>query len=86
MVTASVAFKAGNTASDGRVVLGHVAPVPWHSKKASDALSGATLNSQDALRKVGRAAADGASPLSKNGYKVAQIRVAVVRAIQAATA
>ena len=86
MVTASVAFKAGNTASDGRVVLGHVAPVPWHSKKASDALNGAALNSQDALQKVGQAAAEGASPLSKNGYKVAQIRVAVVRAIQAATA
>ena len=86
MVTASVAFKAGNTASDGRVVLGHVAPVPWHSKKASDALNGTTLNSEDALRKVGQAAADGASPLSNNGYKVAQIRVAVVRAIRAATA
>lgn len=84
MVTASVAFKAGNTASDGRVVLGHVAPVPWHSKKASDALNGTALNSDDAVRKVGHAAADGARPLSKNGYKVTQIKVAVVRAIQAA--
>jgi len=77
MVTASVAFKGG----DASVVLGHVAPVPWHSAKASKA-----LGAGDSADAVAMAAVDGATPLSRNGYKVQQAKVAVKRAIAAANA
>jgi len=85
-VTASVAFqiKAG-TVSDARVVLGHVAPVPWHSAGASKALNGAKVDAASAA-KCGEAAAQGAKPLSKNAYKVQLVKAAVKRAVLAAAA
>ncbi len=83
-VTATVAFqlKAG-TATDARVVLGHVAPVPWHSVGASKALHGAKVDAESAA-KCGEAAVQGAIPLSKNGYKVQLVKAAVKRAVLAA--
>ncbi len=98
MVAASVAFKYGGsersrTASDARVVLGHVAPVPWYSEKASKALSGKEVQSarlgffgvnDEVVDAAAAAAVDGAKPLSRNGYKVQQTKVAVRRAIVAA--
>lgn len=87
MVTATVAFADdGGKASDARVVLGHVAPVPYPSKKAAQALNGADPSAAETLKKVGAAAAEGATPLSQNGYKVHQVKVAVRRAITAALA
>lgn len=85
MVAAAVAFKEdGGTISDASVVLGHVAPTPWVAAKAADALNGKSLD--DATKKAaGDAAADGASPLSQNGYKIQQVKVAVRRAIDAAS-
>ncbi|PYJ97631.1 MAG: molybdopterin dehydrogenase [Verrucomicrobia bacterium] len=85
-VTATVAFqiKTG-TASDARVVLGHVAPVPWHSAAASKVLSGANVDAASAA-KCGEAAAQGAKPLSKNGYKIQLVKAAVKRAVLAAAA
>ena len=79
-VTATVAFqlKTG-TASEARVVLGHVAPVPWHSPGASKALNGAKVDAESAA-KCGQAAAQGAKPLSKNGYKIQLVKAAVKRA------
>ena len=82
MVAASVAFKhSGSTVSDARVVLGHVAPVPWYSEKASKALTG---TSDEVVTAAASAAVEGATPLSRNGYKVQQAKVAVRRAIAAA--
>ena len=85
-VTATVAFqiKTG-TASDARVVLGHVAPVPWHSAGASKGLNGAKVDAASAA-KCGEAAAQGAKPLSKNGYKIQLVKAAVKRAVLAAAA
>ena len=74
----------GGKISDASVVLGHVAPTPWVASKAASALNGKSLN--DATKKAaGEAAADGATPLSDNGYKVQQVKVAVRRAIDAAS-
>jgi len=86
MVAASVAFKSGSggTVSDARVVLGHVAPVPWYCEKASKELSGSSGTNDGALDAVAAAAVEGATPLSRNGYKVQQAKVAVRRAIAAA--
>jgi len=85
-VTASVAFesKAG-VASGARVVLGHVAPVPWMASAAGKALNGARADEAAGV-KCGDAAAQGAKPLSKNGYKVQLVKVAVKRAVLAAAA
>jgi xanthine dehydrogenase YagS FAD-binding subunit len=85
MVVASVAYKAGSSVSDACVVLGHVAPVPWYSSAASAALNGKGVSEASAVT-AGQAAARGATPLSKNGYKVQQVKVAVKRAILAANA
>ena len=85
-VTATVAFqiKTG-TASDACVVLGHVAPVPWHSTGASKALNGAKVDAASAA-KCGEAATQGAKTLSKNGYKIQLVKAAVKRAVLAAAA
>ena len=74
----------GGMASDARVVLGHVAPVPWASTSGARALSGKV----EAILagKCGDAAASGAKPLSGNAYKVQLVKAAVKRAVLAAVA
>jgi len=63
-----------------RVVLGHVAPVPWPSPEAEQALVGKTFMAEVA-DEAGKAAVSKATPLSKNAYKVQLARVAVKRAL-----
>jgi xanthine dehydrogenase YagS FAD-binding subunit len=84
LATASVALKmSGSTVQSARVVLGHVAPVPWVSAEAAAALAGKTLGEATA-QAAGDAAVKSAKPLSGNGYKVQLARVAVKRAVLAA--
>ncbi|MBI2432217.1 MAG: hypothetical protein HYV26_05045 [Candidatus Hydrogenedentes bacterium] len=79
-VTAAVAYRdSGGAAADARVVLGHVAPVPWRVDAAGEALSGAAI-SADTAAKAGEAATVGATPLSRNAYKAALVKTAVKRA------
>jgi len=61
-------------------VLGHVAPVPWPSPDAEQALAGKPVNAGVA-GDAGKAALSKATPLSRNGYKVQLARVAVKRAV-----
>lgn len=70
----------GGNVSGARVVLGHVAPVPWPSPEAEQALAGKPVNAGVA-GDAGKAALSKATPLSKNGYKVQLARVAVKRAV-----
>jgi xanthine dehydrogenase YagS FAD-binding subunit len=78
---ASVAlWMDGNTVKRANIVLGAVAPVPWHSEEAAHALVGKSINEQTADA-AGQAAVSIASPLSRNAYKVQLTRVAVKRAI-----
>lgn len=80
-VTASVAFRMEDqTARDARVVLGHVAPVPWSAREAEGALESGRLHAGLAAR-CGAAAATGAQPLRQNAYKVQMVGAAVQRAI-----
>ncbi|MGH9782199.1 MAG: hypothetical protein ACRD33_10315, partial [Candidatus Acidiferrales bacterium] len=51
--------------------------------EASKWLEGKTINEENAA-KAGDAAAHGATPLSRNGYKVQLVRVSVKRALLAA--
>jgi xanthine dehydrogenase YagS FAD-binding subunit len=82
--TAAVAFRSqGGSASDGRVVLGHVAPIPWVAASAGQSINGVRIDESFATR-CGQAAAQGAKPLSRNGYKVQLVNTAVKRALLAA--
>jgi xanthine dehydrogenase YagS FAD-binding subunit len=81
LVQASVAFKVdGGKASSVQMVLGHVAPTPYVADKAAKALDGKAVNEETAAA-AGKTAAEGAKPLSQNGYKTKLVEVAVKRAI-----
>jgi xanthine dehydrogenase YagS FAD-binding subunit len=81
LATASVAVKMNGTrVSTARIVLGHVAPTPWDAADAGKMLAGKAITPEVA-EAAGKAAVEGASPLSQNGYKVQLTRVAVKRAL-----
>ncbi len=82
LAAASVALKmdAGKKVQEARVVLGHVAPVPWLSDEAGKFLVGKTID-EDVAAEAGKIAVANAKPLSNNAYKVQLARVAVKRAI-----
>jgi len=81
LATASVALRMkGSTAASASIVLGHVAPAPWRAAAAEKALVGQSLT-PDVAEEVGKAAGEGATPLSGNAYKVQLVRVAVKRAL-----
>lgn len=81
LATASVVLNmAGDSVSSARIVLGHVAPTPWVASGAQTALAGKNV-SQAVASEVGKAAVEGATPLSQNSYKVQLARVAVKRAL-----
>jgi len=84
LVTASVALTMKGTAvASARVVLGHVAPTPWRATEAEKILAGKGLSAA-VIQKAAEAAVTGATPLSRNAYKVQLVRAAVRRALEAA--
>jgi xanthine dehydrogenase YagS FAD-binding subunit len=83
---ASVALEMdGNTVKSARIVLGHVAPTPWISHEAADALVGKPVNNDTAMAAANAAVAK-AKPLSRNKYKITLTKVAVKRAVLNAAA
>lgn len=81
LVAAAVAMEMqGDQVSSAKVVLGHVAPVPWNSQEAAAALQGKTV-SPAVADEAGRAAVQQAKALSRNKHKIQLARVAVKRAI-----
>jgi xanthine dehydrogenase YagS FAD-binding subunit len=70
----------GGFVREARVVLGHVAPVPWVAAQAAASLVGLSLNEETAAA-AGEAALASATPLANNGYKVQMARTAVKRAL-----
>lgn len=87
LVQAAVAFKLdGGKATNVSVVLGHVAPTPHVAAAAAKALEGKSITEETAAA-AGKAATEGAKPLSGNAYKLKLVEVAVKRAaLQAAGA
>jgi xanthine dehydrogenase YagS FAD-binding subunit len=84
LATASVVLRMkSTTVAAARVVLGHVAPVPWVAKEAEAMLAGKTITEKVAAE-AGECAVAGATPLSQNAYKVQLARTAVKRALMAA--
>ncbi|HZL88484.1 MAG TPA: FAD binding domain-containing protein [Pirellulaceae bacterium] len=76
---AAIRFDGGFVA-DAKIVLGQVAPTPWISHEAADAIIGHSLNEETADA-AGQAAVAAARPLSMNGYKVQLAKTAVKRAL-----
>jgi xanthine dehydrogenase YagS FAD-binding subunit len=62
-----------------RVVLGHVATIPWRATKAEEALAGQPVG--EAAEAAGEAAVDGAEPMTQNAYKVDLVRTLVRRVV-----
>jgi xanthine dehydrogenase YagS FAD-binding subunit len=84
LTAAAVALTmTGNNVGTARIVLGHVAPIPWVATQAEQALAGKAV-SEEVAEQVAKAAVAGATPLSQNGYKVQLAKVAVKRALLAA--
>jgi xanthine dehydrogenase YagS FAD-binding subunit len=84
LATAAVAVRMnGNVVQSARVVLGHVAPIPWISKEAEAALTGKPLNEQTA-EDAGAAAVRNAKSVGQNGHKIQCAKVAVKRALMKA--
>ena len=71
---------SGSTVQSARVVMGAVAPTPWRSQAAEQALAGKTITAETAAA-AAEAALRGASPLSQNAYKIQVAKTAVERAI-----
>ena len=83
LVSVAAALKLeGGAIREARVVLGAVAPIPWRSKKAEEALVGKTLD-EAAATAAARGAIVGAAPLSDNGYKVGLVQTLVRRTLLA---
>jgi len=81
LAAASVALDIeGGKVRSARVVMGHVAPIPWVSEEAASVLVGSEV-SEELAATAGDAAVAGATPLSENGYKVQLARTAVKRAV-----
>ena len=81
LAVAGVALKMrGSNVQSARIVMGYVAPVPWPSPEAEQALAGQPIN-KDTVQRAVEAALTNAKPLSHNAYKVQLARVALKRAI-----
>jgi xanthine dehydrogenase YagS FAD-binding subunit len=81
LATASVALLGhGSNVQEARIVLGHVAPIPWRAAEAEQAVAGKPVNEQTA-EAAAKAAVAGAKSLGRNSYKIQLTQVAVKRAL-----
>ena len=84
LATAAVSLRMnGSTVQSASIVMGAVAPVPWVSHEAAQAIVGKSIDEGTASA-AGEAAVSKARPLSHNDYKVKLAAVAVKRALLAA--
>jgi xanthine dehydrogenase YagS FAD-binding subunit len=72
-----------DTVSAAKIFVYGVAPIPWRSAAAEKAITGKRVSIETASL-AGEAAAEGAAPLSMNGYKVPLTKTVVKRALLAA--
>lgn len=73
----------GEIVTKARIVLGWVAPTPRRARSSEQALIGRRIDEASAAE-AARAAVEGATPLSKNEYKVQVLETVVRRTILAA--
>jgi xanthine dehydrogenase YagS FAD-binding subunit len=82
---AAVLTMDGRTVRRASIVMGWVAPTPRRASESERVIVGQPLT-EDLARRAARAAVAGATPLSKNGYKVPVLEAVVRRTILAAAA
>jgi xanthine dehydrogenase YagS FAD-binding subunit len=83
LVSAAVVLEMdGTICRQARIVLGGVAPIPWRVPAAERLLAGQRVTAELADA-VAAAAVAGATPLSKNAYKVPLLRGVVARTVLA---
>jgi xanthine dehydrogenase YagS FAD-binding subunit len=75
----------GRTVRKASIVMGWVAPTPRRAVESEQILAGKDLT-EDRARQAARAAVAGATPLSRNGYKVPVLEAVLRRTILAAAA
>jgi xanthine dehydrogenase YagS FAD-binding subunit len=81
LVSVAVALELdGTTVRSARVALGGVAPKPWRTRAAEEALVGRVLDDRS-VAAAADAAVAGATPQTQNGYKIELTRRAVARAL-----
>jgi xanthine dehydrogenase YagS FAD-binding subunit len=73
----------GSAVRSARVVMGAVAPIPWRSRPAEEALTGKPVTEATAAAAADAALRD-ARPLGQNAYKIDVAKTAVRRAILSA--
>jgi xanthine dehydrogenase YagS FAD-binding subunit len=73
----------GDNVSAAKIMVYGVAPIPWRSGAAEKSITGKRVSTETAAT-AGEAAAEGAAPLSMNGYKVPLTKTVVKRALLAA--
>jgi xanthine dehydrogenase YagS FAD-binding subunit len=84
LAAAAVALEMdGSAVKTARVVLGHVAPIPWRSPEAEQAITGESITERTAME-AGQAAVQKARSMGQNSYKIQLARVAVKRALLSA--
>lgn len=76
----AVLQREGETVREARVVLGHVAPIPWRSRAAEKVLAGGKVTVERAAE-AARRALEEAHPLPGNRHKVPVARAVVRRAV-----
>lgn len=79
-VAAAVEFNADKTVKAAKVVLGGVAPIPWHVPKVGEYLIGKKLD-EATIAEAAKIALNGADPLSQNSYKIPLTQTLVRRAL-----
>jgi xanthine dehydrogenase YagS FAD-binding subunit len=67
--------------AEAGLTAGGVAPLPWRLTRSEAALVGRAPDAQ-AIAAAGDMAVEHARPLAQNGFKVALLRNAVIRALQ----
>lgn len=79
-VAAALDLATDGVCRGARIALGAVAPVPRRALAAEAALVGKRIDAASAAA-AGRAAREGATPLSQNAYKTAMLETLVRRAV-----
>lgn len=75
------ACTAVRRAGGWRVVLSHVAPVPWRARAVEEALGGRATVDHDTAAEVARLATKDAQPMSQNAWRLKLAQAAVRRAL-----
>jgi xanthine dehydrogenase YagS FAD-binding subunit len=79
-VACAIEWAPGKTVRQVRMVLGGVGTIPWRVPEAEQFITGKSL-SGDTINQAAVVALKGATPMSKNGYKIALTQALIRRTL-----